>query len=114
MYHKDRSTGMGGGVLLYIHESLLATPVLSLNNVGFDDSVWCSLPLGGCGNMLIGLVYRSPNSSDINNDKLLHLLQGFSYMHPHTYLLLMGDIDWCNISVYGSGDSLTTKFFDIT
>ena len=69
--------------------------------------------------MLIGLVYRSPNSSDINNDKLLHLLQDFSYVHPHTHLLLMGDfnfpdIDWCNNSVYGTGGSLTSKFFDIT
>ena len=35
LYRKDRSTGTGGGVLLYIHESLSATPVLSLNNVGF-------------------------------------------------------------------------------
>ena len=63
--------------------------------------------------MLIGLVYRSPNSSDINNDKLLHLLRGFSYVHPHTHLLLMGDfnfphIDWCNNCVYDGGGSYGT------
>ena len=65
---KDRSMGKGGGVLLYTHESLSVTPVHSLNNVGIEDSIWCSLSLSGCDGMLIGLVYRSPNSSDTNND----------------------------------------------
>jgi len=56
--------------------------------------------------MLIGLVYRSPNSPDINNDKLLYLLQDLSYTQPHINLLLMRDfnfpnIDWCNNSVFG-------------
>ena len=67
--------------------------------------------------MLIGLVYRSPNSSATNNDKLLHLLQDLPdiYLHSH---FLMGDfnfpnINWSNNSVVGGDGSLTSKFFDI-
>ena len=48
LFRKDRSIGKGGGVLLYTRESLSVTPVHSLNNVGNEDSVWCSLSLGGC------------------------------------------------------------------
>ena len=119
LYRKDRPIGMGGGVLLYIHESLSVTPIHCLNNIGVEDSVWCLLSLCDSDSMLIGLVYRSPNSPNINNDKLLHLLQDLPNIQPHTHLLLMGDfnfpnIDWCNNSVFGSDGSLTSKFFDIT
>ena len=91
----------------------------SLNNIGVEDSIWCALSLHNCDRILIGLVYRSPNSSDVNNDKLLHLLQDLPALYPHTHLLLMGDfnfpdIDWSNNSVVGSSNSLTSKFFDIT
>ena len=77
------------------------------------------LYIHNCDRMLIGLVYRSPNSSDVNNDKLLHLFQDLPTLYPHTHLLLMGDfnfpdIDWSNNSVFGSSNSLTSKFFDIT
>ena len=107
LYRKDRHIGKGGGVLLYIHESLSVTPIQSLNYIYVKDSIWCSLSLSDCASMLIGLVYRSPNSSDDNNNKLLRLLQNLPYIHPHTYLLLMGDfnfpyIDWNNNSVLGS------------
>jgi len=48
----DRKSGIGGGVLLYLHESL---PPASLCNslMGFDvdDSLWCSVMLGN--NLLI-------------------------------------------------------------
>ena len=104
---------------MYIHESLSVTPIHCLNNIGVEDSVWCALSLRDSDRMLIGLVYRSPNSSDANNDKLLHLLQDLPRIYPHTHLLLMGDfnfpnIDWCNNVVIGSDNSLTSKFFDIT
>ena len=68
------TVGTGGGVLLYIHESLSVTLIHKLNKFGVEDSVWCWLSLHDSDSMLIGLVYTSPNSSDTINDKLLHLL----------------------------------------
>ena len=77
---------MGGGVL---HESLSMIPIHRLNNYGVEDSVWCSITLSDSDSILIDLVYRSPNSSATNNDKLLHLLQDLPHIYLHTPLLLM-------------------------
>jgi len=41
LFHDDRPSGIGGGVLFYLHSSLSATPCGTLSNVGFENSVWC-------------------------------------------------------------------------
>ena len=121
LYRKDRLVGTGGGVLLYVDESLSVTPVHCLNNANVEDSVWCSLSLQNSDSLLIGLVYRSPNSTDVNNDKLLHLLQDLPHSHPYTHLLLMGDFNFpiiligvITLLLVYSDTSLTAKFFDVT
>ena len=86
LYRKDRSVGMDGGVLLYVHESLSIALIHRLNIYHVEDSVWCSITLSGSDSMLIGSVYGSPNSSAINNDKLLHLLQNL--LTYHTFILI--------------------------
>ena len=62
---------MGGGVFLYVHKSLLLQLRNCLNSVSVKASNWCSLYLWDSDSVLIGLVYRSPNSSVASNDKLL-------------------------------------------
>ena len=58
--------------------------LLPFKVIDAEDSIWCSLSLSDCNSMLIGLAYRSLNSSDDNNDKLLHLMQNLPYIHPYT------------------------------
>ena len=46
MYRKDRSTDCGkkgGGVLLYIKDTIRSSPLPVLTNDEFHDSVWCRL-----------------------------------------------------------------------
>ena len=66
LYRKDRSTTCGGGVLLYIHQSLSSVPCISLNNLDIQEAIWCIISLSNNNKVLVGAVYRSPYSSIIN------------------------------------------------
>ena len=41
LYRHDRINSVGGGVLLYVHESLPAVMCESLMSCQIDDSLWC-------------------------------------------------------------------------
>jgi len=73
MYRKDRIGSKGGEVMLYVHESLTSVPCSELNEFKFGESVWSIVKLHK-SNLLVGVVYRSPNSDETNNEKLLELL----------------------------------------
>ena len=42
IYIGDRQSGKGGGVILYIHNSLRSLPCSGLNSLEINDSVWCT------------------------------------------------------------------------
>jgi len=54
LFCNDRQSGVGGGVLLYISRDLAAVPCKALNDVGFDNSLWCVIPLSGNDKLLVG------------------------------------------------------------
>jgi len=58
LFHNDRQSGVGGGVLLYISENLAAVPCKALNDVGFDNSLWYTISLSNNDKLLVGVVYR--------------------------------------------------------
>ena len=41
-------------------------------NFDIDNALWCSVTLKDKGQHLIGIVYRSPSSSDNNNGRLYY------------------------------------------
>jgi len=43
IYRKDRLDRTGGGLILYIKDSIQSTKVSSFNYIDFDESVWCKL-----------------------------------------------------------------------
>jgi len=61
LFRDDRKSGVGGGVLLYVHSSLLAVPCRVLSNVGFENSLWCLVTLSSSEILLVGVVYRAPS-----------------------------------------------------
>ena len=63
LFRCDRTTGIGGGVLLLVRASLRPlTPVCSSSSSDKYNVVWCTLSLSS-GSILIGCVYRSPSST---------------------------------------------------
>ena len=116
MYRKDRKVNRGGGVILYVHESLTSVPCSELNEIDFGESVWSIVKLNDDINLLVGVVYRSPNSENNNNEKLLKLLALIRNKVKITNVLIMGDfnlpeIDYNNYVVEGDEDSYAMRFF---
>jgi hypothetical protein len=118
MFRKDRIFGKGGGIIVYVKETLKSTLCNDLMNTGFDESVWCNVRTGEC-NLLVGVCYRCPSSSQANNEKLLQLIESASLRKNVTNVLVMGDfnypeIDYENGMVDAGSDSPPSKFFEKT
>ena len=61
------------GAALYIKDELNPKPEENLSEHNFKESIWCSIKRGE-QKVLLGSVYRSPNSPQENNDTLIDLL----------------------------------------
>jgi len=88
----------GGGVLLCIRDSLVASATKLEND--FPEQVWCKLRYNGHRDLLVGVCYRMPTETvygHIVHEQLRDLIQEVS----NRDFILMGDfnykgIDWTN------------------
>ena len=62
MFRKDRLGRRGGGVILYIKESIQAYEIKLEKEADSEEAVWCNIVTGN-STLTVGLVYRSPNIS---------------------------------------------------
>ena len=74
LFSDNRPTGVGGGVVLYVHSSLSAIPCKVLSDVCFENSLWCLVRLSSTEVLLVSVIYKAPSSSKINNKKLLSII----------------------------------------
>ena len=108
------------GAALYIKNDLNPQEVSNLNNHTFEESTWCSIERGD-QNLLVGTVYRSPNSTDENDNLLLDLLEQKEITgNSFNKVCIMGDFNYPNInwknrafSENGKGLNLQDKVDDI-
>jgi hypothetical protein len=90
------------GVALWVRTFYGAQQVkLSAEHQSARESVWCELSLKSRDSLLIGVLYRSPNSSSDNDKVLNSLLPSMTFSRSHT--LIVGDfnhpeIDWAHES----------------
>ncbi len=78
------------GVAIYTKKTL--TAVQSTTNADFEESVWCEIPLQQEDRLLIGCVYRSPNSSTDNDNMLNNSLPDVTKDKSH--VLIAGDFNY--------------------
>ena len=83
------------GTVIYTHSSLKATDYVLTSE--FADSIWVKIHLNNNDNLIIGCVYRSPNSTPENNDNFLALLFRVAETDP-SHLLILGDINLPDIN----------------
>ena len=60
MFRKDRIGRRGGGVLLYIKDTIPAYEVQLYEEADCNEAIWCNLVTGHT-TVIIGVVYRCPN-----------------------------------------------------
>ena len=109
----DTLRGIGGGVLLYVKSNLNSIEKGDIG-VSFVNSVWCEIPSNSSGipkSLTVGVVYRSPNSSESNNKLLFDMLMKVSGKNT----IIMGDFNYPDISwVDGSSGSHGSDFFNVS
>ena len=60
MFLRDRIGRRGGGVILYVKESIQAYEIKLEREAYCDETVWCKI-VSSNSKLTVGLVYRSPN-----------------------------------------------------
>ena len=106
MFRKDRIGRRGGGVLLYIKDTIPAYEVQLQEEADCNDAIWCNLVTGHT-TVIIGVVYRCPNITKQNNEKIHNAINEVSKGD----CIIMGDfnhgnIKWDTLQSTGVEDSM--------
>ena len=94
----DTKDGIGGGILVFVRNGLT---IFNVDMKKFNFNQYCKFSIlsdNGEGNLNITIVYRSPNSSDLNNSELCKILR-----EHDKNCIIIGDfnfpgINWTNQS----------------
>ena len=92
MFRKDRIGKKGGGVLLYIKDTIPAYEVQLQDEADCNEAIWCNLVTGHT-TVTIGVVYRCPNITKPNNEKIHNAISEVSKGD----CIIMGDFNHGNI-----------------
>ena len=104
MFRRDRIGRRGGGVILYVKESIQAYEIKLEREANCDGAVWCNIVTGN-STLTIGLVYRSPNINEEGNRKIQNATKEVS----KGKCIIMGDfnhghIQWKSLLSTGGED----------
>ena len=101
------------GAALYIKKERNPLKYVNLCEKPFEESVWAHFECPNGNKVLIGCIYKSPSSSDVNNTELINLLHSAEF-EKFDHVCIVGDfnfpdIDWVYFSQIGEGER---KFID--
>ena len=104
MFRRDGIGRRGGGVILYVKESIQAYEIKLERKADYDEAVWCKI-VSGNSKLTIGLVYRSPNINEEDNTKVQNAIKEVSKGEG----IIMGDfnhghIQWKSLESTGGED----------
>ena len=104
----------GRGVILYVKSDLFAEQVYF--EPDFQEAVWCRVKLKNRDTLLVGCIYRSPNSTEANFQHLKTLMSSCRDTH-YTHKLLMGDfnfkeINWCEMTTSVNETHISSQFLE--
>ena len=74
------------------HESFGATECREMTGTNGDESVWCEAKLMKNYKLLIGCIYRSPNSNVTNDAKIIDTLKKANNL-GFSHVLIFGDLN---------------------
>ena len=90
------------GVALYLHKTLQAQECPILNKSDFEESVWCKFKSAYDQQVLVGCLYKSPNTTEENVDRLFNLLKNHNELSSFDKVLILGDFNYPNIQWDGT------------
>ncbi len=110
---RDTKKGCGGGVLIYVTDdpSIKVQEIFPPGHDSFTNSVWIQVLLPNKLSFITGGVYRSPNSSEENNESLVKMLE---WVCRKKEVLIFGDFNLPNVDwdLLTGGNKLEQMFVD--
>ena len=106
---KSNSESMRG-VVTYIKCSLNAKPFIKTDDIAFEECIWQSFVSANNERVLLGNIYRSPNSTTSNTEKLNELLKSPS-LNPFDKIILTGDFNYPNLDWEGGWTGTKNETF---
>ena len=76
-FRKDRQERRGGGVILYIKESIQAYEITLKSEADCEEAIWCNIVTRN-STLTIGVVYHSPNIGQEEDVKLQKVIREVS------------------------------------
>ena len=89
------------GAIIYVKKGLMAREYKGMETYNFEECTWCQLENGNKEKILVGNVYRSPNSSRENTQKLYDML-GDNKLDDFDHVIITGDFNFPNTRWDGS------------
>ena len=77
MFRRNRIGRRGGGVILYIKESIQVYEIKLEREANCDEAVWCNIVTRN-STLTVGLVYPSPNINEEDNRKIQNAIKEVS------------------------------------
>ena len=95
LYISDDTTKMKRGVIMYVSNHILCSQVYL--NSDFEEFIFGKIKLSNNETCMVGCIYRSPNSTEENNQKLLELLTELNNTKTDI-LVITGDFNYNSIN----------------
>ena len=103
MFRRDRIGRRGGGVSLYVKESIQAYEIKLESEADYDEAVWCKI-VSGNSKLIIGLIYRSPHINEEDNTKIQNAIKEVSKGECIMGDFNHGHIQWKSLESTGGED----------
>ena len=76
-FRKDRMGRRGGGVLLYVKDTIVAYEIQQREEADCEEAIWCKL-VTGHKTVTVGVMYRCPNITKESNEKIQNAIKEVS------------------------------------
>ena len=110
----------GRGICVYINENFEIIERFSEYEQLFSPCIFCKVKTTTNSTFILGVIYRSPNSTTQENKNILNLIETVSnkLINSGDKLLLVGDlncpdIDWLNETCTKPPENFQSKFLDV-
>ena len=106
----------GRGVAIFVKENIECSRLENYEKL-FSPSVFLKLKLPNMNHCIFGNIYRSPNATDKENDKLNEQITKIADEHLREKLVLVGDfnfpdIDWAGDTCHKGDNHKASKFLE--
>ena len=98
------------GVSIHVKESLNPKVCNVFDDKNFNEHVWCSFITQNNEKVLIGNIYKSPNSSDLNTHKLFDILKD-NAINQYDKVYITGDFNFPKVKWNSSNNNNLDEIF---